>query len=126
MKILVVDDEQLIRWFLDRALRKNGHEVVTAENVEDASVKLSSETIDVLLIDLRMRGDNGRELIGKVDIRGEKPKVIIFSAFITAELEEELRQKGVCILRKPLMLDELNNAVQICLEKDPTSVNRFL
>lgn len=119
MKILVVDDEQLVRWFLDRALRKNGHEVVTAENVEDASAKLSSETIDVLLIDLRMRGENGRELIGKVDIRGKKPKVIVFSAFITAELEEELRQKGVCILRKPLMLDELNIAVQICLEKDP-------
>jgi len=119
MKILVVDDEQLVRWFLNRALRKNGHEVVTAENVEDALVKLSSETIDVLLIDLRMRGENGRELIGKVDIRGGKPKVIVFSAFITAELEEELRQKGVCILRKPIMLDELNNAVQICLEKDP-------
>ena len=120
MKILVVDDEQLVRWFLDRALRKSGHEVVTAENVEDALVKLSSETIDVLFVDLRMRGENGRELIGKVDIRGKKPKVIVFSAFITAELEEELRQKGVCILRKPLMLDELINAVQICLEKDPS------
>ncbi len=120
MKILVVDDEQLVRWFLDRALRKNGHEVVTAENIEDASVKLSSEIIEVLLIDLRMRGENGRELIGKVDIRGKKPKVIVCSAFITAELQEELRQKGVCILRKPFRLDELNDAVQICLEKDPT------
>jgi two-component system response regulator PilR (NtrC family) len=119
MKILVVDDEQLVRWFLDRALRKNGHEVVTAENVEDASAKLSSETIDVLLIDLRMPGGNGRELIGKVDIRGKKPNVIVCSAFISAELEEELRQKGVCILRKPVMLDELNDAIQICLEKDP-------
>jgi DNA-binding NtrC family response regulator len=119
MKILVVDDEQLVRWFLERALRKNGHEVVTAENVEEALVKLSSETIDVLLTDLRMPGENGRELIGKVDIRGEKPRVIVCSAFITAELDEELRQKGVCTLRKPVMLDELNEAVQICLEKDP-------
>jgi DNA-binding NtrC family response regulator len=118
MKILVVDDEQLVRWFLDRSLRRNGHEVVTAENVEDASVKLSSETIDVLLIDLRMPGENGTQLIGKVDIRGKKPKVVVCSAFVTAELEEELRQKGVCILRKPIMLDELNDAVQICLEKD--------
>ena len=74
MKILVVDDEQLVRWFLDRVLRRDGHEVVTAENVEDASAKLSSEAIDVLVIDLRMPGANGKELIGKVDIRGEKPK----------------------------------------------------
>ncbi len=121
MKILVVDDEQLVRWFLERALRKSGHEVVTAENVEDAVVKLGSEAIDVLLIDLRMRGESGRELIGKADARGKKPKVIVFSAFITDELEEELRNKGVCVLRKPLMLDELNKAVQICLEKAPPS-----
>lgn len=120
MKILVVDDEQLVRWFLGRAFRKNGHEVITAENVEDASVKLSSEAIDVLLVDLRMPGENGTQLIGKVDIRGKKPKVIVCSAFVNAELEEELRQKGVCILRKPIMLDELNDAVQICMEKDPT------
>ncbi len=124
MKILIVDDEQLVRWFLDRAFRREGHEVITAENVEDASIKLSSNTIDVLLIDLRMPGANGRELIGKVDIRGEKPKVIVCSAFITAELEEELRQKGVCILRKPVMLDELNDAIQICLEKDPPFKHR--
>ncbi len=119
MKILVVDDEQLVRWFLDRALRRYGHEVITAENVEDASGKLSSEAIDVLLVDLRMPGESGKELIGKVDKRGEKPKVIVCSAFITVELEEEFRQKGVCILRKPLNLDELNDAVQICLQKDP-------
>jgi DNA-binding NtrC family response regulator len=118
MKLLVVDDEQLVRWFLDRILRRNGHEVITAENVEDASEKLASGAIDALLIDLRMPGENGKELIGKVDKRGKKPKVIVCSAFISAELGEELRQKGVCILRKPLMLDELNNALQICLEKD--------
>ncbi len=117
MKILVVDDEELVRWFLDRTFRKRGHEVITAENVEDATVKLSSEAIDVLLVDLRMPGGNGAELIGKADIRGEKPKIIVCSAFVTATLEEELRQKGACILRKPVTLDELNEAVQICLEK---------
>jgi DNA-binding response OmpR family regulator len=54
MRILVMDDEQSIRRVLDRAPRKDGHEVVTPENVEDASVKLTSERIDVLL--LRIRG----------------------------------------------------------------------
>ena len=121
MKILVVDDEQLVRWFLDRALRKNGYEVITAENVKDALDKLSSENIDVLLIDLRMPGENGAELVGKVDKRGKEPRVIVCSAFVTTELEEELRQKGVCILKKPVMLDELNDAVQICLERAPAS-----
>ncbi len=117
MKILVVDDEQLVRWFMDRTFRKSGHEVRTAQNVEDASARLRSEAIDILLIDLRMPGGNGTELIGKADVRGKKPKVIVCSAFITAEHEEELRQKGACILKKPVTLNELNDAVQICLEK---------
>ncbi len=118
MKILVVDDEQLVRWFLERSLKKNGHEVITAGNVKDASAILSSESIDVLFIDIRMPGEDGTELIGKVDARGEKPRVIVCSAFVTADREEELRQKGVCIIKKPFMLNELNDAVEICREKN--------
>jgi DNA-binding NtrC family response regulator len=95
-----------------------GHDVITAENVDDASAMLSSGVVDVMIIDLRMPGKDGTELIGKVDIRGRKPKVIVCSAFVSVELEEELRQKGACVLRKPIMLDELNEAVQICLTKD--------
>ncbi len=124
MKILVVDDEQLVRWFLDRMLRRSGHEVITAENVQDALAKLSSEKVDVLLTDLRMPGESGAKLIGKADQRGKNPKVIVCSAFVTAELEEELMQKGLCILKKPIMLDELNEAIQICLEKDQRAETR--
>jgi DNA-binding response OmpR family regulator len=124
MKVLVVDDEQLVRWYLDRALRRKGHQVITAENVEDALVKLSSETIDVLITDLRMPGEHGTALIGKVDIRGKKPKVIVCSAYITADLEEKLRQNDVCVLRKPIKLEELNEAVQICQKKDQRGERR--
>ena len=74
MKVLVVDDEQLVRWYLERAFRKKGHQVITAENVEDASVKLSSEAVDVLITDIRMPGEDGTVLIGKVDIRGRNPE----------------------------------------------------
>ncbi len=118
MKILVVDDEQLVQWYLGRTLKKDGHEVMTAENVEDASAKLRSATVDVLVTDLRMPGEAGTELLGKADKRGRKPKVIVCSAFVTAEVEQELRRKDACILRKPISLDELNAALQICLDKD--------
>lgn len=118
LKILVVDDEQLVQWYLGRALKMDGHEVMTAGNVQDASAKLSSEEVDILVTDLKMPGETGTELLGKMDIRGKKPKVIVCSAFVTAELEEELRQKDACILRKPISLDELNDALQICLDKD--------
>ena len=66
MKILVVDDEQLVRWFLDRALKKNGHEVVTSSSVNDADAKLRSDNFDLLFVDLRMPEGNGTDLIQKL------------------------------------------------------------
>ncbi|MDH4232508.1 MAG: response regulator [Nitrospirota bacterium] len=86
LKILVLDDEQLVQWYLGRALKMDGHEVMTAGNVQDASAKLSSEEVDVLVADLKMPGETGTELPGKMDIRGKKPKVIVCSAFVTADI----------------------------------------
>ncbi|MDH4231582.1 MAG: response regulator, partial [Nitrospirota bacterium] len=67
MKILVVDDEQLVRWFLDRALKKSGHEVTTASNVSDAFKKLEAEKFDMLFLDLRMPEGSGTDLLSKLD-----------------------------------------------------------
>lgn len=117
MKILVVDDEQLVRWFLDRALRKSGHEVIAVPNIFEAFEKFEAEKFDMLFVDIRMPEGNGVELIEKMAELVQKPKVIVCSAFITLELEEELKNKGVCILKKPFKLDELNSAIEQCLSK---------
>lgn len=117
MKILVVDDEELVCWFLDRALRKKGHEVITASNVSDASEKLKSdEDIDILFVDLRMPGKNGAELINNLDRKSRKPKIVVCSAFITPSLEETFKSRGIIILRKPFKLDELDYTIKQCLE----------
>ena len=115
MKILVVDDEQLVRWFLDRALKKSGHEVITAPNISEAYDKLNKEKVDILFVDLRMPDGNGKELIDKTANLALKPKVVVCSAFITSELEEEFKNKGICTLKKPFTLDELNKVVQQCI-----------
>jgi len=115
MKILVVDDEQLVRWFLDRALKKGGHQVVTASNIQEATGKLQSERFDLLFVDLRMPEGSGTELIRGLNTLAHKPRVIVCSAFITSELEEEFRNNGICMLRKPFKLDELNQALETCL-----------
>jgi|MudIll2142460700_1097286.scaffolds.fasta_scaffold269088_1 DNA-binding NtrC family response regulator len=114
-RMLVVDDEQLVRWFLDRALTKNGHEVIIASNVSEAFERLSTEKFDMLFVDLRMPEGNGTELIEKVWTLAVKPKVVVCSAFISSELEEEFKNKGICTLKKPFKLDELNKVVQQCL-----------
>lgn len=115
MKILVVDDEQLVRWFMERALRHAGHEVITASSIADAYEKLSSQDIDLLIIDLRMPQGNGLEVVKKVVDSQKKVRIIVCSAFVTSELEEEFKDKGIHVLKKPFKLDELNSAVRSCL-----------
>jgi len=117
MKVLVVDDEQLVRWFLDRALKKSGYEVITASNIAEAAQKLKTDdTIEVLFLDLRMPEGSGIDLIRQLDLTEKRPKIIVCSAFITPELEDEFKTKGICMLRKPFKLEELNSTLKKCLE----------
>ncbi len=115
MKVLVVDDEQLVRWFLDRALKKSGYEVITASNISEAAELLKRDSIGLLFLDLRMPEGSGVELIRQLDTAAQRPKIIVCSAFITPELEEEFRAKGICTLKKPFKLDELNDALKKCI-----------
>ena len=117
MKVLVVDDEQLVRWFLDRALKKSGHDVVTASNIAEAAEKLRTGKIDLLFVDLRMPEGGGVELIRQVENAQQRPKIIVCSAYITNELEDEFKAKGICTLKKPFKLDELNETLKQCLEQ---------
>lgn len=115
MKILVVDDEQLVRWFLDRALKKGGHEVITASGIVEALEKLRADRFDLLFVDLRMPEGGGTELIRQLDTLGYRLQVIVCSAYITPELETEFARSGICTLRKPFKLDELNHALESCI-----------
>ncbi len=114
MKILVVDDEQLVRWFMERALRKSGHEVISVSNVADAFERLASQDIDLLFIDLRMPKGSGMEVVKKVAGSSRNTKIVVCSAFVTAELEDELKSNGVHVLKKPFKLDELVAVVKNC------------
>ncbi len=114
-RVLVVDDEHLVRWFLDRALKKNGFEVETAGTIREAFDRLKSESFDLLFVDLRMPEGGGAELIEKMGQLPKQPKVVVCSAFITPELEDEFRSRGILILKKPFKLDELHSVVKKCL-----------
>ncbi len=116
MKILVVDDEQLVRWFLDRALKKGGHEVITASSAGEALEKLRTGRFDLLFMDLRMPEVSGTELIKQLGSLPYTLRVIVCSAYITADLEADFMRSGICILKKPFKLDELNRALEGCLE----------
>jgi two-component system response regulator AtoC len=65
-RILVVDDEHLIRWSLEQNLKKQGYDIMTAGTGEDALKMVREEQPDLILLDIQMPGINGLEVLEKV------------------------------------------------------------
>lgn len=115
MRILVIDDDTLVRWYVERSLKKWGYEVITASNIHDAIKHLTGGKFDLLLTDIRMPDGNGAELLDKMaEIATHKPKVIVCSSFIAADMANDIKKKDFIILKKPFNLWELRNAVVWC------------
>lgn len=75
-RILVVDDEYLIRWSLKQSLEKEGYEVFISETGEDAINKVKSETPDVVLLDIKLPGIDGYEVLEKI-LKIDKDTIVI-------------------------------------------------
>ncbi|MCX6746322.1 MAG: response regulator [Candidatus Parcubacteria bacterium] len=108
MKILLVDDEEIVRKTTGEVLQDMGHTVFLAENVETALHAIRHDTFDVLITDFQMPGQNGRELIEELRA-GEicPPKVILMSANTHSNLPT-----GVIFLKKPFSMVELEKIIE--------------
>ena len=90
LHILVVDDDDRIRNLLKDYLSENHYIVSTAENAEQAKIKLQYLKFDILILDVMMPGQNGYELTKEIK-KGIKVPIIL----LTAKGEVENRIKGL-------------------------------
>jgi len=108
--ILLVDDEERIVKTLGRALRDEGHEVVAASNVADAERLLGERPFDVLVVDHRMPGRTGLDLVGDLAAlpEPERPQIVMMTAHATVENAIEAMKRGAYdFLQKPFEVEEL-------------------
>jgi CheY-like chemotaxis protein len=107
-RILVVDDEALVRWSLTEVLRKAKYSVSTANSAEDALVHLRAEHVDVLITDLKMPGESGFELAARTKQIQPHCHVIMMTAFGEDASEERAKRSGVeWLIDKPVNLPEV-------------------
>jgi two-component system NtrC family sensor kinase len=121
-RILVVDDEPSILEVLERMLRLDGHQVVTAATGGDAMRLIDAGRFDAIVSDLRMPGVSGQELF--MHLRASHPdqaEVVIFSTgdMLNESTREFLGQAGRPCLAKPFALEELRSAIAAVLEAQP-------
>jgi DNA-binding NtrC family response regulator len=109
--ILLVDDEEKILKTLGRALRDDGHDVVTAPSAAEALRRLAERAYDVLIVDHRMPERTGLELVQDVvesAAEGERPEIVMMTAHATVESAIAAMKLGALdYLQKPFEVDEL-------------------
>ncbi len=120
--ILLVEDEDMVRAVAERALVRAGYTVVTAENGEDALIRLASmEQLDLLLTDVVMPQMDGPALVEEV--RKSRPELPVL--FMSGYAEEQLRQSisipNVGFLPKPFSVTQIADAVQAALAAQATA-----
>ena len=116
-RILVVDDEYLIRWALQQNLEKDGYEVLSAETGEEALQKVREEAPDLVLLDIKMPGMDGYEVLEetiKID-HGIIP--IMITAFEDVEkVVKAMRLGAFDYITKPFDFDKVRISIQKALE----------
>jgi DNA-binding NtrC family response regulator len=112
-RILVAEDEPLIRDLMIRALELRGHRVVTCGDGEQALLKIGESHFDVVITDFRMPRMTGLELIKTLQGRPERIPIVLMSSNSLQEMavtEKDL--PGVQFLMKPFGLADLHASLR--------------
>ena len=114
--ILLVDDEEKILKTLGRALRDDGHEVVTAANGKDAQRLLAERSFDLLIIDFLMPDRTGMDVLRELASstpESERPAVVMMTAYGTPEVVHDALARGAyCVLTKPFDMHDVEALAQ--------------
>ena len=116
-KILVVDDEKMIRWSLGEALRGWGYEPSEAETVNAALTAFDAETPSAVLLDINLPDGSGLDVLRKIRHRQPDAVVIMITANVLVdETIAALRGGAYDFIGKPINLEELQVAIRNGIE----------
>ncbi|GAO03733.1 sigma-54 dependent transcriptional regulator [Anaeromyxobacter sp. PSR-1] len=115
-RILVVDDEKLIRWSVAERLQRGGYEVLSAESGEQALEMVAATPPDVMLLDVRLPGIDGVQTLQRALSLHPEVAVLMMSAHSTVDIAVEAMKHGaIDFLVKPFPFQQLDEAVERAL-----------
>src|SRR6516225_3611225 len=116
-RILIVDDEKLVRWALSQKCVEFGYQTTEAETSEQAIKALQSDAVDAVLLDVHLPDMTGLEVLEKLKQAGETRSIIMMTADPQLEdVKAALRLGAYDFVSKPINFDELFVTVQNALE----------
>ncbi|MCF6156887.1 MAG: sigma-54-dependent Fis family transcriptional regulator [Candidatus Brocadia sp.] len=127
-KVLIVDDEKLMRISLESQLKKEGYHVKSVDNALDGLKRVKSEEYDVVVTDLRLSGMSGMDFLKEIKKYNQEIIVVIMTAYGTLESAVLAIKEGAYdYIAKPFSTDELIIKLQRALHFKNTAaeVNRL-
>src|SRR5271165_3532514 len=116
-KILVVDDERLVRWSLRQKCEEWGYEVVEAAAGEPGLRVAQQESPDMILLDVRLPDLNGLRVLEQLKKNGDTAAVIMITADPQLDdVKSALKLGAYDFVGKPLDFEELRVTIQNALE----------
>ncbi|MCP4415491.1 MAG: response regulator transcription factor [Chloroflexi bacterium] len=126
-KILIVDDENNVRFFLERLLQLDGYEVTAVDSGEAAMSRIAVEEYDLALLDVMMPGLDGMEVLNALHEQWPHTIVIMLTAHASLETAvSALRQGAHDYLFKPCDADALRQSVREGLVKRQQKVQQHI
>ena len=111
--ILIVDDEKNVRTTLSQALEDLGRPLASAVNGEDALRRLRELDVGVMLLDLRMPGIDGLEVLRRVARERPEVRVVVITAYgAVPDVVEAMKLGAVDFLEKPFSPEEVRTVVR--------------
>ena len=116
-KILVIDDEKLLRWSLEQNLSKEGYHVFTAEKGLEGLDLFSAEQPDVVLLDIHLPDISGLQVLESIKKEGKNTVVIMITAFGDVQTAVHTIKVGAYdFVEKPFNMDKLKILISKALE----------
>jgi len=116
-RILIVDDEKLVRWALTQKCTEFGYYSLEADSGEEALRMLQTEQVDAILLDVHLPDLTGIEVLEKLKNAGETRSVIMMTADPQLDdVKAALRLGAYDFISKPINFDELSITLQNALD----------
>ena len=117
-KLLVADDEQSMREFLDIMLKKEGYKVSLASNGEEVLKLAERDIFDLILMDIRMPKLDGIAVLKKIKALSPETIVIMITAYASTDTAIRAMKEGAYdYVTKPFKVDEIKLIIRNALEK---------
>lgn len=108
-KVLIVDDDKIIREQLKKELQRNFFSCYEASNGREALEIFNHEDIDIVLLDVKLPDINGLEVLEKIKKKKPDCEIIVMTGFGTQEIAvQSLRRGAIDYIEKPIDIEELN------------------